>query len=322
MFGYIRPQKSELLVKDYDAYRAVYCSLCRQLGKSYGFCASLILSYDSTFYAILAMSIRGECNSYKKGRCKVNPTKRCDYCSSKSKSLEDAAALSIAAFYYKLEDDRRDEGFFKRLAVRLVKPFAKRWRKKMIKYGYSDFDLLFSDMLKNQLEAEREPDCSVDRAAQPSAKALSQAARILSDDENQRRVLESFGYYLGKWIYLMDAADDLEDDLKRGGFNPFIKHLSLDGGSSEGLDAAVYEGINEIINENAFMLLSSFNLIELMGNRRILENIVTLGVGSMQKAVLFDKKAEKSKNKNSDSSKSSNNGEVRNNDDDSDKSNT
>ncbi len=297
MFGYIRPQKSELLVKDYDAYRAVYCSLCRQLGKSYGFCASLILSYDSTFYAILAMSVRGECNSYKKGRCKVNPTKRCDYCSSRSKSLEDAAALSIAAFYYKLEDDRRDEGFFKRLAVRLVKPFAKRWRKKMIKYGYSDFDMLFSDMLKNQLEAEQDSACSVDRAAEPTAKALAQAARMLSNGESQRRVLESLGYYLGKWIYLMDAADDLEDDLKRGGFNPFINHLSLDSEPVEDLDAAVYERINEIINENAFMLLSSFNLIELMGNRRILENIVTLGVSSMQKAVLFDKKAEKSKNK-------------------------
>lgn len=291
MFGYIRPLKPEMLIKDFDAYKAVYCSLCRQLGKDYGVFASLILSYDATFYAILSMSVRGECNSYKGGRCKVNPTKKCNYCLTKSKALEDAAALSVASFYHKLEDDRADEGFLKRLAVILVKPFAKRWRKKLLKRGYTKFDKIFSDMVSQQFASERAPDCGIDMASQPTAGALSLLCADMSEDKTQRRVLESFGYYLGKWIYLMDAADDLQDDIKKGSFNPFVGAFSLD--SSYDKEEAALQ-CNAVINEAAHMLLSSYNLIELRGNKRILDNVVTLGISSMQKQVIFDNNKEKS----------------------------
>ena len=67
MFGYIRPQKGELLVREFEQYRGVYCGLCKQLGKSYGFAARMTLSYDCTFLGLLfwggrlpaAVSIRG-----------------------------------------------------------------------------------------------------------------------------------------------------------------------------------------------------------------------------------------------------------------------
>lgn len=294
MFGYIRPLKSDMMIKDFDAYKAVYCSLCKQLGKSYGTFSSLILSYDATFYAILSMSIRGECNSYKSGRCKVNPTKKCNYCSSKSKALEDAAALSIASFYYKLEDDRADSGFMKRVGVKLIKPFAARWRKKLIRHGYEEYDRVFAEMLKEQQSAESDINCGIDKAAHPTAKALSALAAYISDDETQKKVLENFGYHLGKWIYLMDAADDLADDIKRGGFNPFANAFELSGEYDK---ERIMHQCNSIINESAHMLLCSYNLMELKGNQRILDNIVNLGVSAMQKQVLFDKNKEKSKNK-------------------------
>lgn len=299
MFGYVRPQKPELLIKDFDAYKAVYCSLCKWLGKLYGVTASLILSYDATFYAILAMSVRGECNSYSQGRCKVNPMKKCNYCCSKSLSLEDAAALSVASFYYKLEDDREDSGFFKRLMIRLVRPFASRWRKKLLKYGYGDFDEIFSSMIKRQMEAESDQSCGIDAAAHPSSEALSELAGRLASNETQSRVLKSFGYYLGKWIYLMDAADDLEQDLKSGGFNPFVNEYEL----KENYDTdATAQLMNSVINESAHMLLTSYDLIDLKGNQRILDNIVTNGITSMQKYVLFDKVNEKRKNKSKNTS--------------------
>lgn len=297
MFGYIRPFKPEMLIKDFDAYKAVYCSLCKQLGRDYGVCASLILSYDATFYAILSMSVRGECNTYKSGRCKVNPMKKCNYCQDHSKALEDAAALSVASFYHKLEDDRADGGFFKRLAILLIKPFAGRWRKKLFKKGYKKYDDIFSSMVSEQFKAEKNPECGIDMAAQPTANALSQICFQLSDDKLQSRVLESFGYYLGKWIYLMDAADDLSDDVKKGSFNPFSKSFSLSNGYDK---ENIAQKCNSVINEAAHMLLNSYNLIELKGNQRILENVVTLGVSSMQKQVIFDKNKDKSRNHKAD----------------------
>lgn len=294
MFGYIKPLKPEMLIKDFEAYKAVYCSLCKQLGKSYGVFASLILSYDSTFYAILSMSVKGECNSFKSGRCKVNPLKKCNYCQNKSRSLEDAAAVSVAAFYYKLEDDRLDSGFFKRLAVKIIKPFAKSWRKKLLKYGYSEIDDIFSQMTRQQTLAEQDESCGVDKAANPTATAISRLCVRMSDDKIQRRVLESFGYYLGKWIYLMDAADDLADDIEKGGFNPFIKAFSLDPDYDKELIA---QQCNSVINESAYMLLRSYNLIELKGNQRILDNVARAGISAMQKQVLFDKNKENRKDK-------------------------
>ncbi|MCQ4022528.1 MULTISPECIES: DUF5685 family protein [unclassified Ruminococcus] len=291
MFGYIRPFKPEMLIKDFDAYKAVYCSLCKQLGKDYGVCASLILSYDATLYAILSMSVRGECNSYKTGRCKVNPTKKCNYCQTESKALKDAAAVSIASFYHKLEDDHADGGFFKRLAVFFVKPVAKRWRKKLFKYGLGKFDEIFASVVSEQLAAEQNPECGIDMAAHPTAKALSILCADMSEDKTQRRVLEGFGYHLGRWVYLMDAADDLADDIKKCGFNPFARAFSLSGEYDK---EEISHQCNSVINESAAMLLSSYNLIELKGNQRILENVVTLGISAMQKKVIFDNNKKKS----------------------------
>lgn len=297
MFGYIRPLKAEMLVRDFEAYRVVYCSLCKQLGKSYGLFASLILSYDLTFYAILSMSVMGECNKYRTGRCRANPFKRCNFCEDRSRSLESAAALSVVTFYYKLKDDALDGGICKRILVKFIKPFANSWRKKLLKYGYGELDNIFYHMTKNQIDIEYDNDCSIDKSAEPSATALAQVCSGMSDDRAQCRVLENFGYYLGKWIYLMDAADDIADDIKSGNFNPFVKEFSLELGYDNG---SVALQCNSILNEVVYMLVQAYDLIDLKGNRRILDNIVKQGLSSAQKQVLFDKNDKNRKNKKSD----------------------
>ena len=79
MFGYIRIGKPELKVKEYDMYKAVYCSLCRELGKEYGFFTRFTLSYDFTFLALLELSLREDfCGTHRK-RCVCNPLKKCNF---------------------------------------------------------------------------------------------------------------------------------------------------------------------------------------------------------------------------------------------------
>ena len=80
MFGYIRISKPELKVKEYEMYKAVYCSLCKYLGKEYGILSRLTLSYDFTFLALLNMSLKDGCENFHKGRCAFNPIKKCNYC--------------------------------------------------------------------------------------------------------------------------------------------------------------------------------------------------------------------------------------------------
>ena len=108
MFGYVRVSKGELKVKEYEMYKAVYCSLCRELGKSYGVLSRFTLSYDFTFLALLSMSLQDECVKAKKGRCAFNPLKRCNYCTN-TNVFEMPSAAAMIMLYYKLKDNINDE---------------------------------------------------------------------------------------------------------------------------------------------------------------------------------------------------------------------
>ena len=126
MFGYVRPFKSELLVREYDQYKAAYCQLCRALKEHYGRAASFTLSYDCTFYALLMLSTREARLSLHHGRCVMNPLKRCDFLESDGEAYHKAAALSVLLTYHKLRDNLEDDSFFKSLGSRLFLPFVSR----------------------------------------------------------------------------------------------------------------------------------------------------------------------------------------------------
>ena len=172
MFGYLRIQKSELLVREYEAYKAVYCGLCKQLGKDYSFFTRLILSYDCTFYAMILMSLERSCKGFYNGRCKCNPLKKCQYARCESDSYSKAAAFSVISAYYKLLDDLSDSGFFKRLAVRIIKPFFKHWHKKAVK-RYPELDPPVEEMMRAQRDVEARDDPEIDAAAHPTAAMLA-----------------------------------------------------------------------------------------------------------------------------------------------------
>jgi len=118
MTGYIKAFKPELKIKDYELYRGVYCSECRVLGRLYTPIARMLLSYDFTFLSIVRLALQEQCGKFEKGRCCVNPAKKCLKCTEDAE-LERSADVVIIVSYYKLLDDIADGGFFKRLACRL-----------------------------------------------------------------------------------------------------------------------------------------------------------------------------------------------------------
>ena len=87
MFGYIRPFKPEMRVCEYEAYKGIYCALCKALGKEYGIAARFALSYDGAFVALLSVSLSQECATMQKGRCTCNPLKGCNFLCGAEKSL-------------------------------------------------------------------------------------------------------------------------------------------------------------------------------------------------------------------------------------------
>lgn len=279
MFGYVKIYKPELKIKDYEAYKAVYCSLCKKLGHDYGITARAFLSYDLTFFVLFKKAVaQEECDSYKSGRCKFNPLKKCNYIVSDDEILSEAAALTIIMAYYKVKDNIDDSKGLKKFLYRMIYPYIKRKYKKA-KAKYSDLENLIGECMKNQLAAEQQKTSSVDMAADQSAKALGIVFSYEVKDEQTRRVCERFGYCLGRWVYLSDAFDDIPKDLKTGNYNPFIlkykiKNIDFD-------EEAIIKTLNLTANETAM----AFNLLDLKHYKDILENVVYDGLENQQKLI-------------------------------------
>ncbi|WP_304583799.1 DUF5685 family protein [Acutalibacter muris] len=288
MFGYVRPYKPELLVKEYGQYKAVYCELCRVLGKEYGAMARFALSYDCAFYALLALSVGGERVEERSGRCVFNPLKPCTYLQSPGEAYKKAAALCVLLTYHKLRDDCLDEGFFSSLGSRLLLPIVSPKARRAAK-RYPSMAGIVERTMEEQRQAERES-AGVDRCAEPTASLLRGLfGELAGCDGKQRPALESFGYFLGRWVYLMDAADDLAEDMRRGSFNPFIKRLGLEGRRelSQEERGAADKACNEALNATAARLVLAVNLIDLGAFGPIIENVAQKGLGEVQREILF-----------------------------------
>jgi len=299
MFGYVRPYKSEMLVREYDQYKAAYCQLCKELGKSFGIGARFILSYDCTFYAMLAIGVTGSELTLHHGKCKMNPLKKCSYIASYGEEYKRAAALSVITTYHKLRDTIEDDSFRKSFVSRLALPFMKRKYKKASGM-YPLMAKAVEEAMADQQEAEKDPQASIDRCCEPTAHMLSVLFEELGGcNERQKPVLRQIGYFLGRWIYAMDAADDLRDDLETGSFNPFIHKLSLqnylpDKGQKRSKQLLSGENrknvelaCNEVLNTNIAMILPALNLLELQNFDAIIENIIKKGLPEMQREILF-----------------------------------
>lgn len=268
MFGYVKPYNPELRVRELEEYKAVYCGLCKQLGRSFGVFARFTLSYDFAFLAMLKTALDREiCPETERCACIAHP-----FCKRirvrENAAMQMAARAAMISVYYKLLDDRADEGFFRRIGAALLLPFAKRARRKALAFAdgaAADEAAAKMSAAQAQLEAEK---CQIpDAAAEPTANFLAAVLKNCAATAEQAAVLERFGYLLGRYVYLCDALDDLEDDRRRGRYNPFLY---------AGGEAA-------IAAKNALFLTTAelsddFDLLELHRHEGILENIIRIGL--------------------------------------------
>ena len=283
MFGYVKAYKPELRVKEFEFYKAVYCSLCRDLGKKYGLVSRFSLSYDFTFLALLHMSLVGGPAPTERKRCVCNPLKKCNYLCLGSLPEMPTAAAEIM-LYSKLNDNIADEGFLKGLIYRLLRAFSKKGYKKAVK-EFPEIDLIFKDYIKAQNELELRGETDIDIAAEPTAKILSQLFALCSPD-GEVRALERLGYSIGRWIYILDAAADLEKDIKKNRYNPFKSEVGEKTNLTEFLRQRVTHSLNMCIGEAQ----AAFDLLNIERFKNILGNIIYVGLEESQNLVINKEK--------------------------------
>jgi hypothetical protein len=285
LFGYVSVHKPELKVKEFEIYNAVYCGLCRHLGCTYGALSKLCLNYDLTFLALLQAALQDGCDGYEQKKCRANPLKKCTYCKNDSKFQDYAAAVCVSLTDLKLLDEVCDSGFLKSLFFRFLRLFSSSWSKKAYK-KYPFLEDTLTEYRLGQAEAENTADCSLDLAAEPTAKALSRIFEFISPDEKHKFVLSKMGYCIGKWVYLCDVADDIEKDIKKGNFNPVKNDVP------EGVDPKKYAEERLLPNMNVcFVECGKYSeLLDYKKYKSIVDNIIYDGLKNRQAKIFEEEK--------------------------------
>ena len=218
MFGYVKPVIKELLVKEYEFYKAVYCGICRSMKKHTGILSNVTITYDSVFLALVRMAyIDDKDISVRKGRCILHPVKPRCMLVDNSAVRYTAEAFGILT-YYKLMDDLNDEKLVKKIAVTAVRPISAVAKKR------ADTPSL-AELIKEKLDAigklERERVDSIDAPAELFGELLGEVFSY-GLKGNDRLVTYKCGFHLGKFIYCADAAEDYSKDVRTGNYNPYV----------------------------------------------------------------------------------------------------
>ncbi len=277
MLGYVKAYKAELKMKDYELYRGVYCSLCRSLGRNYSPIAQLFLSYDFTLAALLKLAVSENGCEFAQKRCPYNPAKKCLNCSEKT-IFDMCAHAVIITVFYKILDNISDSKGLKKLGAVLIYPLIALMHRKASRLA-PDIEKAVSLAMTEQGKAEKKENIGIDEAAHPSADALG---KIFSGGRTGS--LYAYGYMVGRFVYILDAADDLENDIKHGCFNPFKKDYP--DISDEKIRKEFSEKARGMLNLTQSAALEALDEIETRRFADILENITLDGLEASAAEVL------------------------------------
>ncbi|MBQ3724020.1 MAG: hypothetical protein II904_00715 [Oscillospiraceae bacterium] len=277
MFGYVRAADEMLSQEDRQRYQSVYCGLCHALGRRYGLAGRMILNFDLTFLAMLLQE--GPCDTCEK-RCIAHPFKA-RTCQRGSGALDTAADMSVILTWWQVQDGIADHGFLGALQYRFA-ALLLGWAYRRAKGYQPDFDAATQRQLRDLAEMERRGEPSLDAPADAFARLLAAAAEGARDPV-KHRVLGQMLYHLGRWIYLVDAADDLPKDAKSGSYNPLPRRYHLPEGK---LTDEARRDLSMTLDSSVRAMAAAFELWDFGENRGIIENIVYQGLYAVGGAVL------------------------------------
>ena len=306
MFGYVVVNKPELKFREFDVYRAYYCGLCHSLSKRHGLSGQLTLSYDMTFLVILLSSLYEPEHNFTSKRCVVHPLRRQNIISSEFTDY--VADMNVILSYFKCLDDWHDDiSVLKIDYSKLLKKgsIGKNWKSdysttelttkcdsdslNQTPTGECDSNSYFTDdsghlhispdySYKDKIDAisslldelgtrEKMNETNVDVVAGLFGKIMQ--ILFVPFDDIYAKGLGRMGFYLGKFIYIMDAFDDVEEDVKKGRYNVFSNCYT---------DPDFETRIKDMLTMMMAECSDAFEMLPAVDNADILRNILYSGV--------------------------------------------
>ena len=261
MFGYVVMNKQEIRFKDFDLYRSFYCGLCRELREKYGISGQITLTYDMTFVVVLLSALYEPLTQKGTTRCVIHPV--CRQPVRKNAATEYGADMNVLLTYYKCMDDWEDEKKFAALG------YGKILQRKnnRLSYRYPEKAEKIRKLLEELSQMEKAGETDIDKMSGCFGRIMEEIFAWKTDvwEGSLRRM----GFYLGKFIYILDAYDDVEKDVKNGNYNPFAEKY-------------IMKGFDEQVRQLLIMMMAQtcreFEKLPIIKYTDILRNILYSGV--------------------------------------------
>lgn len=262
----------ELKMKDYEKFKAYYCGLCRSIKNNAGNIPRVLLNYDMTFLAILLDSFDESKSVYARCRCIVHPFHKRVFLLDND-ALKYAAYFNIILSYHKLADNYNDERSAKsKILLKVLAPYMRR---------FPESTLAMENEIKkrlNELSAieASQNEMNIDEISHPFADLTGYV--LSSYNEREKEALYWLGYNLGKWIYIIDAFDDLEKDMKNGRFNAIEAAFGRKNQEYGELKEEISGRVDFVLTASARQCVVCLDELHLNKNSELLHNILQYGL--------------------------------------------
>ena len=278
MFGFIRPVKPELRVKEADRFQQVYCGLCHAIRARYGRFYTFFLSYDMTFFSLVVGCGETDTAPPCLKRCDAHPLVKRP-CAQSDAALEMAADVSVLLTYHKLRDSLADEKGPKRaLAAVLCRLGRRGYEKARARLPEADAEMV--QALDDLQALERGKCASMDRAADASARMT--AAVVPKTGDARERVLRQMFYHIGRWVYLLDAAQDVKEDMEQGNYNPVVLRYELRASDL----TEIKQPLERTLERSLADICMAYDLLDARRDAELIRNIIFLGMPLATRQVL------------------------------------
>lgn len=318
MLGYVKIDKGELKVREYEVYTGYYCGVCKSIGRRYGQLPRMVLSYDAAFLAILLASLSDESDTPVQEHCIAHPVIK-KKTVIRNRAIDYAGDVMLILAWYKLADDAADEG----------KAYAKPVML-MMKRIFRRLNRLYPELcssVKCHLSAlsalEREKCASIDMAAEAFSKIMEdifteglqavygseppqheppgdrgdpgisgmqdEPCGFASPGNDTRELLARAGYHLGKWVYMIDAVDDIEENIESGAYNPLLFRFKFDAANetADEFRARIEPDLRFNLYHYLAMLSRCTDSLDIRKNAGIIENVIYFGLNRKTEEIIM-----------------------------------
>ena len=281
MFGYVKTDIPNMYVKDTVLYKAMYCGLCKGIGKCVGQKGRMCLNYDLTFLSLIAHNLLDIDVAIEKEHCVLHRIRKRPI-AVPDELTERIGALNVILAYHKLNDNVIDEK-----KGRIKRDFFKSSYKKA-KKREPIFDKIVREEYDELIKYEKQNSDSVDMVADPFGNMMKRLFREILGEKSTEHT-DNLAYYLGKWIYLIDAIDDFDKDIKKKNFNVFVNSYK-DVKTKERLVKDKNSELGQIFGGIINEIYKASENLEYKFNHDLIDNILKRGIFQQTKIIMEKKK--------------------------------